>query len=242
MGAVSFQNVEPLRYDYLCYHDYHGCRATKTDCRAAFNAFTAPLNQRLLAVSFFTAADDVNYTVKVYGRFENGELLDELVVKSGTIAHTGFHTIDLDTPVTLIAGDGFCIYLDLSAGGQPYDCSADIPVLLGSSQRVWVDSTAQPGESYYRDGSAWQDLYDLNQTANFCIKGLAVRALPDRPGDLNCDGQVNERDINPFVLALSKPAVYQAQYPYCTLLNADCNADGAVDFGDINPFVALLSG
>ncbi|MEW6250174.1 MAG: C25 family cysteine peptidase [Planctomycetota bacterium] len=63
-----------------------------------------------------------------------------------------------------------------------------------------------------------------------------------RPGDLNCDAAVNFDDINPFVLALSDPAGYQAAYPNCNILNADCNADGRVDFDDINPFVALLSG
>ncbi|MEW6249900.1 MAG: hypothetical protein AB1716_04580 [Planctomycetota bacterium] len=62
-----------------------------------------------------------------------------------------------------------------------------------------------------------------------------------RVGDLNCDGQVNFADINPFVLALSDPAGYAAAYPHCNILNGDCNADGHVDFDDINPFVALLT-
>ena len=61
-------------------------------------------------------------------------------------------------------------------------------------------------------------------------------------GDLNCDGVVNFDDINPFVLALSDPAGYAAQYPRCHILNGDCNGDGAINFDDINAFVALLSG
>jgi hypothetical protein len=60
------------------------------------------------------------------------------------------------------------------------------------------------------------------------------------PGDLNCDGVVDFDDINPFVLALSDPAGYAAQYPNCNILNGDCNADGVVNFDDINAFVALL--
>lgn len=61
------------------------------------------------------------------------------------------------------------------------------------------------------------------------------------PGDMNCDGQVNFRDINPFVLALSNPSLWQAQHPGCPLLNGDINGNGTVGFDDINPFVALLS-
>jgi parallel beta-helix repeat protein len=60
-------------------------------------------------------------------------------------------------------------------------------------------------------------------------------------GDLNCDGLVNVGDINPFVLALSKPALYELTYPGCPFENRDINGDGALDFSDINPFVALLS-
>ncbi len=211
MGAVSFQNVEPLSYGHIYYHDYHGWRDTMTDCTEAFNAFTATCKERLEAVSFYTAADNVVYTVKVYDRFENGELMDELTSKSGTIEYTGFHTIDLDGPIKLIDNDDFYIYLELSEGGHAYDCTSEIPVLLGEPANGTdldaalielpvpaefenfsvsdyeklgkgdptiypgpvVESTSYPGQSYYRNGGVWMDIYDFNDTANFCIKGLA---------------------------------------------------------------------
>jgi len=62
------------------------------------------------------------------------------------------------------------------------------------------------------------------------------------PGDLDCDGDVDFDDINPFVLALGGQAGYEAVYPNCNWLNADVDGDGDVDFDDINPFVALLGG
>jgi len=186
MGAISFQDVEPLDYDRVYYHDYHGCRDSKTDSDEAFNAFVAEDDELLKGVSFFTSADAVNYTVKVYDRFENGELLDELAAASGTMDYRGFHTIDLPSPVTLINGDAFYIYLYLSAGGHPFDRTSEVPVLLGATARATiVNSTANPGESYYLDGSTWMDFYDYqfadptwNGTANFCIKGLAVEDGP----------------------------------------------------------------
>ncbi len=78
MGAVSFQDVELLAYEGVYYHDYHGWRDTMTGVEAVFNAFTATADELLSAVSFFTAAENVVYTVTVYDTFEAGELSDPL--------------------------------------------------------------------------------------------------------------------------------------------------------------------
>jgi hypothetical protein len=71
---------------------------------------------------------------------------------------------------------------------------------------------------------------------------LNVAQLARRPGDMNCDGAITFDDIDPFVLALSDPVGYGAQYPNCDILNGDCGGDGQVTFDDINPFLAILSG
>jgi hypothetical protein len=60
-------------------------------------------------------------------------------------------------------------------------------------------------------------------------------------GDADCDGVIGFGDINPFILALSNPAAWQAAFPDCDYLNNDIDCDGSVSFGDINPFVTLLS-
>jgi C1A family cysteine protease len=178
MGAVSFQGVEPLPYNTIYYHDYHGWRDTKTNCTEAFNAFTANANGFLKAVSFYTAVDNVTYTVKIFDSFVGGDLQNELSTTSGTIRYTGFHTIDLASDLPLTIGNDFYIYLNLSAGGQPFDRTSDVPVLLGALSRTIVESSSHPGESYYRNGSSWSDLYNYNNTANFCIKGLAFSLVP----------------------------------------------------------------
>ncbi|MGE0481841.1 MAG: dockerin type I domain-containing protein [Phycisphaerae bacterium] len=60
-------------------------------------------------------------------------------------------------------------------------------------------------------------------------------------GDLNCDGAVNNLDIDAFILALSDPAGYRLAAPTCSERNADANGDGRVDNFDIEAFVALLA-
>lgn len=62
-------------------------------------------------------------------------------------------------------------------------------------------------------------------------------------GDLNCDGARDFFDVDPFVLAVTDPAAYAAQYPGCDPDLADMNCDNALDFFDIDPFVdCVLNG
>lgn len=59
--------------------------------------------------------------------------------------------------------------------------------------------------------------------------------------DMNCDGLVNNFDIDPFVLALSDAEAYEAAFPDCDVSNADVNGDGLVNNFDIDPFVACVA-
>jgi C1A family cysteine protease len=172
MGAISFQNVEPMRYDNIYCHDYHGWRDTKTDASEVFNTFVAGGDELLESVSFFTAADDVMYAIEIFDEFSGGVHSGGLASKTGVLGHRGFHTIDLDYPVVLSAGDDFHIYLHLSDGGYAFDRTSDVPVLLGARYRVTVESAAAPGESYFWNGSSWVDFTTEQPTGNFCIKAL----------------------------------------------------------------------
>ncbi|QOJ15564.1 MAG: hypothetical protein HRU75_13350 [Planctomycetia bacterium] len=71
---------------------------------------------------------------------------------------------------------------------------------------------------------------------------IVVQVVDFPLGDMNCDGLVNNFDIDAFVLALLDAAAYAAEYPGCNILNGDINgADGLNNF-DIDPFVELLLG
>jgi len=205
MGAVSFQGVELNPYDHTYYYDYHGWRDTLVDISEAFNAFVAEGNESLKAVSFYTAVDDVGYTVMVYDRFESGQLSDERATASGVIDHKGYHTISLPNPVNLPAGDDYYIYVELTSGGQPIDRTSIVSTLLiGKNRGTEVKSVAHPGESYYRSGSSWLDLYDYDfdnqsrdHTANFCIKAFTTGGWTTVYPNLNAEGSLSWTKIKP---------------------------------------------
>ncbi len=225
MGAVSFQNVEPMQYDRVYSHDYHGWRDTKTDASEAFNTFTDAGDELLTSVSFFTAADDVVYTVVVYDEFTSGALSGLLATKSGTLTHGGFHTVDLDAPVPLSPGDDFCVYVELSQGGHAFDRTSDVPVLLGARYRVIVESAARAGESYFWSGVSWVDLTTEDETANFCIKALTknvgLNVSPDE--GLRADGPVG----GPFSPG---SASYTFEYRGASAIDYEVTVDPWIDW------------
>jgi hypothetical protein len=118
--------------------------------------------------------------------------------------------------------------------------------------------------SLWNDGTGWGDPVDvagdwftqMNQIAvhgddvlllceardaSYAYQGIwAAWLVEGIPGDMNCDGIVNNFDISPFVLAVTDPAAYAAAYPECDILNGDCSGDGVVNNFDISPFVGLL--
>ena len=218
MGCVSFQEVEIMKYDSIYYHDYHGWRDT-LDVQEAANIFVAESRDTLAAVSFFTAADSVNFTIELFRdrtSLERGEFVFSQI---GSIFHAGFHTIDLDEKAVLMEGDSFFVYLYLDKGGQPYDRTSEIPVLLdipplyrtNVSTLTVVPSTASPNESIFNIGGTWVDLQTVNTTANFCIKALVKKGKfslqQDTPETSNLisvhPNPVNERLIIDYQLTMS---------------------------------------
>jgi len=232
-GAVSLNNVVCMPYDHVFYHDYHGWRSTGFNWDEAFNAFIPPHNGKLLAVNFVTIVDSVDYTVRIYGDFSGGNLQNVLTAKSGSLAHRGYHTVDLDMPVILTEGDEFYIYLLLSDGGHAYDASGRLNITTGGRCRAWAQSASNPGESYYLYNSIWHDLYDYNSTANFCIKGLSFETYMKviQTENLESEGPSG----GPYT-PLTK--TYQFTHKYDQSVNYNITPDAAGDWislsGDIS--------
>ena len=57
---------------------------------------------------------------------------------------------------------------------------------------------------------------------------------------MNCDGDIDAFDIEPFLVALFEPDEYPIRYPDCDINLADINGDGSIDALDIEPLLGLL--
>ncbi len=79
----------------------------------------------------------------------------------------------------------------------------------------------------------------LDCVGNECVTPILLYRY--EVGDLNCDGFVNNGDIDPFVTAITDPDGYVVQYPDCDLRLADMNGDSYVNNGDIDDFVSAIS-
>ncbi len=97
------------------------------------------------------------------------------------------------------------------------------------------DTTAPAGQVFFY----WVKSVGVCGTSGFGPVDVGSRSC-GLPGDMNCDGAVDNADIDGFVLALTDPAAYAIAYPGCDINHADVNGDNSVDNGDIDAFVDLL--
>ncbi len=114
--------------------------------------------------------------------------------------------------------------------------------VLGTSP-AWIWDSPQVGTAVaFGDinGDGWDDLI-VGNSGQPCVFVFYAR-IPVVPGDMNCDGLVNQLDVPLFVLALLDPAAYAAAQPNCFLSRGDMNVDSLVNGDDVQDFVAAVIG
>ncbi|MCF8232540.1 MAG: T9SS type A sorting domain-containing protein [Bacteroidales bacterium] len=180
MGAVLFSDVRKPDFDNNYYHDYHGWVDTLHGAEGVMNRYVADNDEFIQSINFVTAADSVEFTLRIYKTFENGELSEMVYNHTGVVEFPGFHSTDLNPVVQLAEGEKFYVFLRLSHGGYGYDRSHTPEIVPGEEFRDFVPSDANPGESYYRENSQWKDFYDYDDpsgylhSGNFCIKAYTM--------------------------------------------------------------------
>lgn len=143
-------------YDYNYQYDGGVGMSTYSVANAA-NVYTANSAETLKAVGFYT--EDVQYTctIKIYKNCTGNPVSGTLVsTQTATEPYAGFHTVVLDTPVDLNAGDTYSVVVyQTTSSGTP-----KVPIDVSFSWN-WLTgvSSAKTGQSFISSsGSYWQDV------------------------------------------------------------------------------------
>ena len=185
--TCMFFKVEPVdKYQHLYQYDgtlniddYVGL--TANDSQIA-NVFTAQGHEQLRAVSILTLEEDLGYTLEIYKNPDETDPVSGSLVSTqkGTIRYHGYHTIELDTPVSVNRGERFACVFTLHSM-QP---SASLMMVLPidatrtdeyESAVLEHTHTTHLNTSFFRiagTGSAWSQ--PKNGTGNFRIKAYTV--------------------------------------------------------------------
>ena len=86
----------------------------------------------------------------------------------------------------------------------------------------------------------WRIYYHADSASGQLSGGNDVALIPVVPGDMNCDGLVDELDIEPLALALTDADAYGIAFANCGIGNGDTNCDGLFNALDIQPFMDCL--
>ncbi len=94
------------------------------------------------------------------------------------------------------------------------------------------------------NANGMDDTIDLanDESLDANLNGVLDSCEVTTTGDVNCDGLVNELDIQPFILALVDPAMYTLLHPDCPPVRSDINNDGQTDGRDVAAFTMMLTG
>ncbi len=140
------------------------------------NIFTAEEDTTVTSAMFCTAQADEQYKIVIYtGLTDDNDPTSGTAsgASTGMVETMGYHTVDLDAPVPVKAGEKFSVVVQLSGeSGYHITCeSATLMELCYSDDTVEVmesiltgdmlDGQMAAGESFYsEDGKAWTDMAD----------------------------------------------------------------------------------
>ena len=145
------------------------------------NIFTANASENLTAVSFYTLSLNAPYEVYIYTDPANGPINASgyAAHTTGTIALPGYHTISLNSGVSLHAGQKFSVVVKFTSTDTT-PVPTENPIAKYSSA-----ASAKAGESYYHAdnttwqmSSTWDDMTSYSLNTNICIKAFTKDATP----------------------------------------------------------------
>lgn len=209
----------------LYQYDYVGAAEYVTPVKytgrvLAANVFTAEDTELLKAVTGWTFAPETACAVTVGvlpAGFDTASATpDELMAASTPLAHAqgvfadaGFHTMDLDAPVLVTAGQAFTLALEISAEPDALAegrIADDADTYLGlevayldagtAGQTTSASTVANEGETFVSvDGATWRTIVDFNAERN------ALREQYGKEPDFVYGNAITKALANPTTMA-----------------------------------------
>ena len=192
-GAVFVPAKDDEDYDVVRGHDRFG-PVWKIDDSYDRQAavFTAAWNERLDAVGVWSPYASVSYEISVYTNVTrggdsptNGGRLAFL--QSGTLAHAGFTTIHLETPVALADGTAFAVVYR-QVGCNVFYVDGRYEDEVNGKYVVICDPDVSTGNTYFGRVSRigfvrWKDCADIGDGCVACIKAYTRSTVSARADD-----------------------------------------------------------
>lgn len=209
-------------YDHIYQYDFSRPYSAEVSTLPTDNAetkvaniFTAERDENLEAVSVFAPQGECTAEITVIAiadktaDFASGTILAEQTV---SLSEKGFHTIPLETPVTLRAGETFAVIEKVTSVHDGTTISwlnlenTILPELQTENNigKIRTYTVSSPGESmaYVRsgDGFVWTDIETLNKETDagtvFTFGNAMIKAYTtDGPQMLDGPGMVNPNNI-----------------------------------------------
>ncbi|MBI5762167.1 MAG: CHRD domain-containing protein [Planctomycetes bacterium] len=196
-------------------HDPANCMAA---CAAGSSLQTVPpaVSNAFASISFVIDGATLDYSISIAAR---GVTQANLI---GAAIHVG------------APGQIGPMIIDLGPGAQWQDMQG-----IGISRMI----TGAPFPAQYLSALQQGQTYVNLRTMAFPqgeVRGQLTVPPMQTMADMNCDGLVNGKDVEAFVLAVLSPADYATRYHGCDINNGDLNGDGRVDEADLAEFVNAL--
>lgn len=186
-------------------------------------------------------ATSVSIHCVIAGRYSNGveNVPAKWVRENGRWARTSLSLLEGDSSGQALAvnADGDIVgssgaHAVLWRGNNVIDLNAFLPHDAGQLN-YWAADINDEGQIIvnFRDSSRILGAFLLTP----------VECRHFATGDLNCDGAIDNADIDAFVLALTQPSVWLVMYRQCNYFCVcDTNRDGEFNNSDIDSFVSIV--
>jgi hypothetical protein len=216
-----------------------------------------PTASGTVSLHLFSEYDASNMFFEIAASLEfdpaGGEVRDSVTGDVMSLSFAGWPEVraemDLGANLVEIYIDGVPFTTHPWTGAPGVGELAAVSVESDAAYLLFVDDFSLYGEPDCNNNGV-SDLCDIVLGTSYDTN---ANGIPDEcemppvcPGDGNCDGRIDWRDIDYFVAAQNDnvaawTAMFAPAPPPCPFANNDANMDGTVNWRDIDPFVALMN-